>query len=134
MDWYIVVFTLAFIILDCLTGTAQAIYNKVLDSSIMREGMFHKAALVGIMIVAILCEYAVQHIDFGNGTMSLNGWLIMAVCAWVCIAELISILENLAKINSDLASSKLLEFFAVITSSNGDHTKAKEESNNAKRD
>lgn len=132
MDWYIIVFAFAFIILDYLTGTAQAIYNKVLDSGIMREGIFHKAALVGIMIVAILCEYAAQHIDFGNGTMSLNGWLIMAVCAWVCITELISILENLAKINSDLASSKLLEFFAVITSSNGDH--AKEESNNAKRD
>lgn len=132
MDWYTVVIPLAFIILDCLSGVAQAIYNKVLDSGIMREGMFHKAALVGIIIVAILCEYAVQHIDFGNGTMSLKGWLIMAVCSWVCVMELLSILENLAKINSDLANSKLLEFFAGITSSNGVH--AKEESNNAKRD
>lgn len=127
MDWYILVFTLAFIALDYITGISQAIYNKALDSSVMRQGLFHKSALIGIMIVAILCEYAVQHIDFGNGTMSLNGWLIMSVCAWVCIMELISILENLAKINDDLANSKLLEFFAVITGASGSHAKGEDD-------
>ena len=115
MDWYIVIFTLAFILFDYLTGLAQAIYNKQLDSSIMRRGLFHKAALICVIGLAVLVEYALPHIDLGSGLVTLDGWLLMAVCGWVCLMELTSILENLAKINNDLANSKLLEFFAVAT-------------------
>lgn len=58
MDWHITAFALGFIALDLLTGFAQAVANKTVDSTKMRNGLWHKCGFVLTMLLAALIEWA----------------------------------------------------------------------------
>lgn len=95
-----------FIALDVLTGVLQAAMNKEIDSTIMRQGLFRKSAEVLIVIITIAINFAAQYIDFGA-----NVPLIECMCAYLIVMELSSILENIIKINPDLADNPLFSLF-----------------------
>ena len=77
--------------LDILTGYIQAVINKNVDSKVMREGLLHKCLLIVAIVIGYVVEYA-----FGLKTVS------SVITVYICVMELMSILENLKKAGVDL--------------------------------
>lgn len=91
-----VITPLVFSGLDILTGYIQAVINKNVDSKIMREGLLHKCLLIVAIVIGYIVEYA-----FGLSTVST------VITIYICVMELMSILENIKKAGIGL---KILDF------------------------
>ena len=77
--------------LDILTGYIQAVINKNVDSKVMREGLLHKCLLIVAIIIGYVVEYA-----FGIKAVA------QVITVYICVMEVMSILENLKKAGLDL--------------------------------
>ena len=86
-----VITPLIFSALDILTGYIQALINKNVDSKVMREGLLHKCLLIVAIVIGYVVEYA-----FGIKAVA------QAITVYICIMEVMSILENLKKAGVDL--------------------------------
>ena len=106
VDWHIFAIVLAFILMDIITGIAQAAKNKALDSSKMRDGLFHKIGFMFAVVLSCLCEYAMIWLDLGFDIPMIGG-----VCTFICLTELVSILENIALLAPELSESTFLSYF-----------------------
>ena len=106
MMWAIVA-CLVMMVFDIITGFAAAWKNKNIQSTKMREGLFHKGTLILLIILAWMCELFVMHIP----------------CVIIFTMELVSITENAAEINPELKDSKLLKLFNVSNDAEGNHAK-----------
>ena len=104
------VITLVFIILDFITGLIKAFKEKNYDSSIMREGLFHKCGSIVLIVFGVLVDYAQTLIDLGV-TIPLASF----VCTYVVLMECGSIIENAGKINPDIIPDKLKAFFKKLS-------------------
>lgn len=94
------------IVLDFISGLLKACKQRDLSSGKMREGLYHKSAFVFALILAVVIEHAQHYVDLGFTVP-----LIMPVSVYVSLTEIVSIIENLAEVNPELANSKLLAFF-----------------------
>jgi phage-related holin len=94
-----------FILLDILSGTASALKSKTWTSTKMREGLFHKSAIIFIIALAILCDYSQGYLNLG-----FHIPLVTAVLVYVCTMEIGSVLENITKIYPAL-SQKIKSLF-----------------------
>lgn len=94
-SWQIIT-PLVFSLFDILTGYIQAVINKNVDSKIMREGLLHKCLLIVVVAISYIIEYA-----FGLKAVS------SVITIYICIMELMSILENLQKAGLEF---KILDF------------------------
>ena len=95
MKIYIVV--LSFIGFDIITGIVKALYTTGLNSTILRKGLFHKLSEILAVGGSGWLEMGTQYIDLGVSLPLLN-----CTSIYVCIMELISIMENLAEVNPEL--------------------------------
>lgn len=107
-EFYPVFVALGFNAIDLFSGVLAAIKNKNIESSKLRDGLFKK---VGFM----LCYFIAWLVDTYGETVgfSLSFGILPIVVFYVCSTELVSILENIAKINTDLLPEKLLEIFHI---------------------
>lgn len=94
---------LVFIIADYASGVVKAVYTKQLDSTKMREGLWHKGGFIGAMVLGYLCQ---ELVNFGFLPTSFSA-IFGGVCVWVMATEAISIFENLCYISPELADSPL---------------------------
>ena len=82
-------------LLDFGTGTAAAIVSGNWSSKVARMGIWHKAGMFAVVIVAALADLGLgvlcATIELG---MSWPGMVMPLVLAWYIITELGSILEN----------------------------------------
>lgn len=115
--------TAILIAMDYLSGIAAAASRGDLQSSKMREGLWHKLGEVG----AILLAYLVAEEGHYIGLPYQIDLLIPAVLIWISVMEITSILENLAILNPVLASSGFLQIFKKTTEENDHHENDKEE-------
>lgn len=101
-SWLPYVIVMAFIVVDVLSGVLAAVYDKNLSSTVMREGLLRKAALVLILVVATL-------IDLGQGVLDLgfNVPFVPLASTYIALMEILSIFENVCQMNDELAESKL---------------------------
>lgn len=106
IHYMIIVIACLFMLLDIVTGFTQAAMNHELDSQVMKRGLFHKCGFILAIVFACLCEYTMNYIDLGL-TLPLQD----AVCVYIITTEIVSILENLAKISPELKQSKFMELF-----------------------
>lgn len=83
--------TLVFMLGDIISGVVSAIILKNLDSQKMREGLLRKILLILIVILSFVIQFAFK-VDF----------ISKAVCIYIIVMELISIMENLKKAGIDL--------------------------------
>lgn len=111
------------IAMDYLSGIAAAASRRDLQSSKMREGLWHKLGEV----VAILLAYLVAEEGHYIGLPYQIDLLIPAVLIWISVMEITSILENLAILNPDLASAGFLQIFKKTTEENDHHENNEEE-------
>lgn len=92
---YIVV--LCFIGFDILTGFLKAFYKEGVNSTVLRKGLFHKLSEIVAVAGAGLFEYGSSYVN-----LNINVPLVGCVSTYICIMELISILENLSDVNPAL--------------------------------
>lgn len=80
-----------FSVADVVTGFIQAVINKNVDSTKMRNGLLHKALIVTIILLAFVADF----------TFSLN-FISKIVCGYVIIMEVMSITENITSAGIDV--------------------------------
>lgn len=94
---------LAFHVLDFLTGFIGAVRKKNIHSSKMRDGMFKKVGFIACYVLALLIDNFGGLIGLTVGVKVLPIILLYSV-----LTEIVSIVENLAKINPDFVPDKIL--------------------------
>lgn len=98
------------IVFDLISGLLKAFANKTVSTTVMRQGLYHKSAILLVVLLAIGCEYVMAFIDLG---FTFDGKLTVGVTTVICLMEIMSILENLADINPDIKASKIMSFFSL---------------------
>lgn len=89
-----------FIVLDVISGMAAAYARHEVESPKLRQGLWHKVGYVVVLFCSIIIEWAMNNgMDLG---FSLP--LVMPICVWISLMEVVSTLENAAKINPELAN------------------------------
>lgn len=110
-----VIVALGFNGLDLLTGFIAAVKNKQIQSSKLRDGLFKKVGFIFCYFVAwVVDNYGTSvgfHFDFN---------ILPVILLYVCTTELVSILENISKINTDILPDRLMELFHITDSKGGD--------------
>lgn len=86
--------TFACMILDFLSGVIQAKKNKTLKSSILRTGLYHKIAFSLMMCLGYIMEIFIEYY-----TTNINIPTYNMICIYIITTEIVSINENLKKIN-----------------------------------
>lgn len=107
-EFYPIIIALIFNLFDLISGIISAVKSKDLQSAKLRDGLFKKVGF-------IMCYILAYVVDFYGGYIGLNlGVLILPIVVlYACTTELVSILENISKINSDLLPEKLMELFHI---------------------
>lgn len=105
---------LAFIIGDLITGLLAALKNKQFKSSVMREGLFHKAGEIATLGLAIMCDKFAPFVH-----IELPVDLVIVVASYLSLMEIGSIIENIRKL-SPAAADILGKFFDNNHSNNNE--------------
>ena len=105
-NWYIVIATFCFICLDFISGFAQACANKEVDSSKLRNGLFHKCGFILAIVLGLLCEWTMQFVNLGFDVPVAS-----AVCVYIILTEIMSIIENLGKLSPKLSEAGFMSIF-----------------------
>lgn len=88
--------------LDYATGTLAALRNKEWNSDRAREGIWHKAGMLVVVIVAGLFDVAIKEITGTAGiSLPFDMLALPIILSWYTITELGSILENAIKMGAD---------------------------------
>lgn len=98
---------LTMMLLDIISGYSQAIANKCISSTALKNGILHKSALILLIVLAITCDIFVAHIPGLNLPLGISP----VICSLVFFMELNSILENIIKLNPDLKEKSLFKLF-----------------------
>ena len=89
-----------FIIIDVISGVAAAYARREIESPKLRQGLWHKTGYFFVLFCAVVVEWAMtKGLDLG-----FNMPLVIPISVWIALMELVSTLENAAKINPELAN------------------------------
>lgn len=99
----IILVALVFNGLDLVTGIVGAIKNsEQIKSSKLRDGLFKKVGFVFCYALGMAIEYAKLYLPIPFGDK-----LLPIICVYAITTEVISICENIAKINPYILPDKL---------------------------
>ena len=104
---------LLLILLDVLFGIGNALASHTYSSGKMRQGIGHKCTELGFMLVGIVVDGTIA----GGFDLGYSAPVLTAICAYLCVMEIGSLLETFAVMNPQLAGSaifKLLESTHII--------------------
>lgn len=92
----------AAMVLDYISGTLAAHKNGEWDSTIAREGLFHKGGMILVVLLAMLFDacLALVAINLPGLHMTWPGVIFPVVLVWYIITEAGSILENSIKMGA----------------------------------
>lgn len=98
-EFYIIVTPMVMACLDLVSGYLAAMHNGEVNSSVMFEGMFKKLSEVLAIVVAKATEFAIA--VFGASELGMNPSIPVctAVCIFITVYELVSVVENIGKMN-----------------------------------
>lgn len=108
-----VCYALGFIAGDVVTGIASSLYKGEFNSTIMREGMWHK---LGSILAILACIFIQHFVRLMGVEMGFN---ISDACAiYICVMEIGSIMENVCSLNPTL-TKVMSRFLKKLKSSFG---------------
>lgn len=113
-------FTAILIVMDYFTGVAAAASRGEIQSSKMREGLWHKLGEV----IAIALAYLIAEEGHYIGLPYQIEVIIPAVIIWISVMEITSILENIAILNPALGDDGFLKIFKQTTKENHENDEA----------
>ena len=104
LGWAIAVFT-ACLVLDYITGTWAARKAGEWSSAVARQGLWHKLGEIVALLVAALCDIAINVILHSTAAPLLQGfdygnYISLVVSVWYIFTELGSIIENAGKLGA----------------------------------
>lgn len=101
----IILVALIFNGLDLVTGIVGAIRGgEQIKSSKLRDGLFKKVGFIFCYTLGIAINYAESYL-----TLPFGVDLMPIICTYAIITEVVSIVENISKINPDILPEKLKE-------------------------
>lgn len=103
----LLVLSLVLMGLDVLVGVGLSFKNNDFSTAKMREGLYHKATLVMILLLGWICDTAMIHVP----ELGLPQLVMFSCEVIIFLMELASILENLVKMNPALAGNAILKYF-----------------------
>lgn len=106
---YLYVITGCFILFDLITGLIKAFKENNFESSIMRQGLFHKCGSLLCVVFGFGVDKAQEVMDLGVSIPVAS-----AICAYITLMEIGSIIENISIINPDIVPKKLKSFFKKL--------------------
>lgn len=92
-----------FIVLDIVSGIIKAYKEKAYDSTIMREGLYHKCGTILCVSLGVLVDYTQTIVDIGVTIPVAN-----TICVYIILMECCSIMENICAINPDIVPDIIL--------------------------
>ncbi|RYQ66084.1 toxin secretion/phage lysis holin [Bifidobacterium pseudolongum subsp. globosum] len=92
---HVIGITSIFMVLDIITGFIKAWKDNDVKSKALRAGLFHKASFILVIVLAQAVEYAADEIP----QIQLNVPIVGAICAYIILTEVVSVLENLKAMN-----------------------------------
>lgn len=88
----------ACMLLDYLTGSLAAAKAGSWSSQAAREGIWHKAGMVAVVLVAagtdLLLALVLEHLPVAALPLEYRGLICPLVLVWYCLTELGSVVEN----------------------------------------
>lgn len=114
MSFCPVLVVLVFIVLDIVTGIGKAFATTGFDSTIMRQGFFHKLGEIFAVALALVADIGLPEIG-----VPLDAKLSGLCCVYLVLMEIGSIVENIGAINPDLVGP-LDKIFAKLKGGNHD--------------
>lgn len=114
MKSYIIIGLIAlfFMLLDFASGIAKALATGTFKSTKMREGLYHKVGLIICMVMGWGVDFAQRYLDIG-----ITVPVFTAICAYIVLMEIFSIIENVCEINPDIMPEKLLSILGGLKKS-----------------
>lgn len=108
LGWAVIIL-IACMALDWATGSWAARAHNEWSSSVARAGLWHKLGEIVALLVAALCDIAIQVILNSAAADLLKGWeygnyMTLLVAVWYIFTELGSIAENVDKLGAPLPS------------------------------
>lgn len=96
---------LIFVAFDTISGLIKAFATKAFSSTKVKEGIFHKAALILIMVMSVVIDILSGFIP----SMPFTVPLTQGCCLLIIGMECMSVLENVCAINPELRDSALIK-------------------------
>ena len=101
-----IIVAMCFHLIDLLTGLIGAVKNHELSSAKMRDGIFKKFGFVLCYVLAFMVDTQQDVIGF-----HLDTNILPIIVTYAVTTEIVSVIENITKINPDLLPEKLTSFF-----------------------
>lgn len=99
----IILVALVFNGLDLVTGVVGALRTgEQIKSNKLRDGLFKKVGFIFCYGLGFAINYAQNYLSLPFGVD-----LVPVICTYAIITEVVSIIENISKINSDILPDKL---------------------------
>lgn len=119
--------------MDYLSGTCAAMKNRAWCSETARQGLWHKAGMILVVLVAAITDgvFAVVGDHFALG-INWTGLLLPLTLVWYIITEIGSILENAVKLGVKVPSwlVKILKISLKSVDAAGESITGEKEDNN----
>lgn len=96
---------LLLILLDWIFGVANAIAHKEFSSEKMREGIGHKCSELGFCLVGVIIDGTI----IGGVDLGYTAPCFTAICIYICLMEIGSLLEIFCKMNPKLADNPIMQ-------------------------
>lgn len=99
----IILVALIFNGLDLITGIVGALREgEQIKSNKLRDGLFKKVGFIFCYTLGVVINYAESYLSLPFGVD-----LVPVICGYAVVTEVVSIIENISKINPDILPDKL---------------------------
>lgn len=89
---------LLFIAFDIATGLIKSLSTHSYQSSVMRQGLFHKLGEIVCFIFGAVCDIFLPYLG-----VKIPVSIAQSICVYIVVMEIGSVVENIGEINPDLA-------------------------------
>lgn len=93
-------------VMDMGFGLANAVMQKNVSSTRMRDGIKHKLGILGMLILAMFAEVCCMYVS-----LPIDVPIVGFTTAWIVAMELCSISEILIDMNPEIANAPLFNIF-----------------------
>lgn len=103
-----VIAVLVFILLDIVSGVLAAAKDGTLQSSVMRQGLYHKCGELMLLGLAIAGQWLITVNGFDS---VIPPQALSSVAVYIVVMELVSILENIGRLNPEFDLNAISKLF-----------------------
>jgi toxin secretion/phage lysis holin len=129
MGWLVVIWV-GLMLLDWATGSGAAIKDGRWSSKVAREGIWHKAGMVVVVVVAAVADLLISlvlgRLPVVELPITYTGLICPLVLVWYCLTELGSIAENAVAMGAPCPEwlPKMLAVGKDAVNATGEHIEA----------